>query len=399
MNTTRFSTKKSFVQTKKFKYISLGIRCLWLTILGVYLFLTLFLFNTWFTINDNEKVTYSIADASVNLLTEDKVFGFYFISLRNVSIICTILIIVSTISNILFSFNIQIYETRLRKYEIIAQVMNLSVQLLLMFLYYTELLNGWSFYYNIDQYKFWFEKYTTHKSHELFVLKSEELCKVHYFLFAGSLLCFMFPFMEYVMLCWRTDKLFRKKLNIFFFKILTGYMCLALFITYIKNKHFFKNILSEYNNTSLDRLNEETQIIIYAVQYQKIYYLNLLIVACVFCAVFFISTGYYDFISIIKSSKLMILANVLISISFLIIIFSELLFSTYIYETNKYFCSYEDYFTDVDDLPKPDKVETIWFCNMKYLLSVYFANMFICFFTFCTDFCISTYMVFSKKYS
>lgn len=184
-------------------------------------------------------------------------------------------------------------------------------------------------------------------------------------------------------------------------------MYLALFYIFLKSKSFYNNILSEYNIFTLDDYSDPIKIIIFATQKQKMYYFQLLLVSTVSSAIVFCLLGYFDIYTIMKSCRFSLLVNIPISVFTMIVVFSQLLFSSYILETSAFFCAYEEFI----EIHKRDQkasnkmiapsniTETDWFCNLKSFDYIYFTNISTCLVIFGSDFIVSLYLVFSKKYA
>ncbi|KAI4838472.1 hypothetical protein MKS88_002952 [Plasmodium brasilianum] len=170
---------------------------------------------------------------------------------------------------------------------------------------------------------------------------------------------------------------------------------------------FTTKILSEYNVLNLENLSETVKIIIYATQKQKNYYFQLLLVSTIISAVVFSILSYYDLYAILKTYKFALLVGILTNACTLVFIVSQVMFSSYLYEASKFFCSYEEYLkineseqvkVSTTTIVPSNNVETTWFCNLNIFLYIYLANNFTGLLTFLMDLALSAYMVFSKKY-
>ncbi|CRG96405.1 conserved Plasmodium protein, unknown function [Plasmodium gallinaceum] len=389
---------------KKSKIILFGFRILWITSIIAYMIILKVTSDHHLLVGQVEEELYKISNKQ--LLKDDKIFHNYNKSFNIINFICGSFLIFSCLVNILFSINIRIKNIKLSNYKKIVRIINLNLQVLIISLIFMENFDNQVFFCNLKEYLYWFQNYNNKIN--LFVNSGNNLCIMHKYANFFSLSFLIFSLIEFFTLYINTEKPFRKKFFIFYIKISTAFISLALFYFYLKNKYFFNNVLSKYNIFSLENFNESIKVIILSTQKQKTYYFQLLIFSTFFSGIFFLASGLYDLCSILKSCKFFLLVSVLISVCAFIIILSQLLFSTYILEESFFFCSYKEYVESNKNLEEKslstlgatsDITETNWFCNLKSFLFIYFVNIITGLIFFIVDFFVSVYLVFSKKYT
>lgn len=393
------------VESNKAKFFLLGTRILWIITTIIYIVLFYFITNKYVSLSEDDIDEYNIKGNEEELLKDDKIFNNYYKSYNKINAICGTFLILLCIVNIISSFYSKLNRGYMLYYKRMIGFVSLHLQLLFIAIMFLQNHENELFFCNINKYIYWFEDYDNKT--DLFINSGENLCKVHNYSYIFPACFLFFSLIEFVVLYFKIEKHFRKKFLIFYIKMGTGIMYLALFYIFLKSKSFYNNILSEYNIFTLDDYSDPIKIIIFATQKQKMYYFQLLLVSTVSSAIVFCLLGYFDIYTIMKSCRFSLLVNIPISVFTMIVVFSQLLFSSYILETSAFFCAYEEFI----EIHKRDQkasnkmiapsniTETDWFCNLKSFDYIYFTNISTCLVIFGSDFIVSLYLVFSKKYA
>ncbi|SCN12870.1 conserved Plasmodium protein, unknown function [Plasmodium malariae] len=392
---------------KKSKCVILGVRVLSIISVATYIVLFSLIPGKLMLFGQEQSKAYNIFEEKANILKNNKIFGNYYRAYNIINITCGSFLICLNLINMLCTFGINMLCIKLINYKKYIQPVNLHLQLLFISVMFMQNLENKIFYCNIKEYAYWFKDYNDDNITNVFTTVGNNLCVMHNFAYIFLSFFFFLSLIEFFVLYIRTDGNFRKKFFLFYLKLFTGYIYLSLFYIYLKNRNFFKKILSEYNVLNLENLSETVKIIIYATQKQKNYYFQLLLVSTIISAVVFSILSYYDLYAILKTCKFALLVGILTNACTLVFIVSQVMFSSYLYEASKFFCSYEEYLkineseqvkVSTTTIVPSNNVETTWFCNLNIFLYIYLANNFTGLLTFLMDLALSAYMVFSKKY-
>lgn len=323
------------VESNKAKIFLLGTRILWIITTIIYIVLFYFITNKYVSLSEDDIDEYNIKGNEEELLKDDKIFNNYYKSYNKINAICGTFLILLCIVNIISSFYSKLNRGYMLYYKRMIGFVSLHLQLLFIAIMFLQNHENELFFCNINKYIYWFEDYDNKT--DLFINSGENLCKVHNYSYIFPACFLFFSLIEFVVLYFKIEKHFRKKFLIFYIKMGTGIMYLALFYIFLKSKSFYNNILSEYNIFTLDDYSDPIKIIIFATQKQKMYYFQLLLVSTVSSAIVFCLLGYFDIYTIMKSCRFSLLVNIPISVFTMIVVFSQLLFSSYILETSAFF--------------------------------------------------------------
>lgn len=405
MKGTYVAPTNTDIEAKKHEYALVGVRILSIIATATYVLLFNFLINNFLTLGEEEKENYGIKDEEKNILKDDEIFTNYYKAYSIINIVCGCFLILLNLLKIFSSFRVKCFSINLFNCKKYIRFISLHLDILFICTIFLQNLENRTFFCNIENYMYWFEGYN---KQGLFLNAGRNLCNMHNYAFVFPSIFIFLSMIEFINLYLNTDKAFRKKFCLFYIKLFSAYLYLALFYIFIKTKSFFKKILSEYNVYDLDNFSDTVKIIIYSTQKHKNYYLHLLIVSTIISAILFSFLSYYDLYGILRSCKFSLLVNILTNACTLIFVLSQVLYSSYLLEGNLYFCSYEEYLqmTQIhhghkimNSIAPSNTTETKWFCNLNSFLYVYLSNNFICLFTFIADLILSIYMVFSAKYA
>ncbi|GAW81119.1 hypothetical protein, conserved [Plasmodium gonderi] len=407
MKGTYVSSISIHKEVKKPEYALVGIRILSVITTITYVILFNFLTRNFLTLSEEEKAQYDIKDGAENILKDDKIFVNYYKPFSIINVICGCFLIFLNLMKILSNFRITCLCIKLVSYKKYIRLISLHLDILFISLIFIQNLENRLFFCNIENYIYWFRNYN---KNDLFINSGNNLCHMHNYAFIFLSIFMIMLIIEFMAMYLNTDRAFRKKFCLFYIKLFTAYMYLALFYIFLKTRRFFKETLSEYNVYDLNKYSDTVKIIIYSTQKQKNYYLQLLIVSTIVSAILFSLLCYYDMYGILRTCKFYLLVSILTNACTLIFIVSQVLYSSYLLEGNLFFCSYEEYLQmgqnhhdkapDSDDPIAPSNThETKWFCNMHEILYIYLSNNFICLLAFVADFILSAYMTFSSKYA
>lgn len=408
------SSVSLFCRTKKGKCSICIFRILWIIaiISNVIIFHTLT--EESMSLTSVEQTTYTSDDNAY--LKKDELFQRHHNNFLIGNIVCGAVLIATCLINILSNLKLKIGRSLLKKHQSKLMLINFNIQLLFIFCYIILTSEHLNFFCKLDNYEYWFEHYTNATTRNLFFDRGKTICNTYKYAFVPFAVFFIFSLIEYLIMYALVQKSFRRKFWIFYLKTLAGTIFLSLFCYYLSNKYFFHNVISKRNVINYEEFEESAQIIIFSSNKQKQYYLNLLIAANGICAIFLLGTAYYDLATIVTCSKFFMLINVVMSICFIIIIFSKILFSTYLLSTRNFFCSYKEYFTMnmkgkqtnnysnnnkrtlLTFPPQSDITETLWFCNMNSFFYTYFITALLSFLIYVADLVISLQMTFSEKF-
>ncbi|ANQ08250.1 Uncharacterized protein PCOAH_00026920 [Plasmodium coatneyi] len=406
MKGTYVAPTNTDVEAKKHEYALVSVRILSIIATVTYVLLFNFLTTNFLTLGEEEKTNYGIDDKEKNILKDDKIFMNYYKAFNIINIVCGCFLILLNLLKIFSSFRVKCFSIKLFSCKKYIRFISLHLDILFICIIFLQNLENRTFFCNIKNYMYWFEGYNN--KGDLFFNAGSNLCHMHNYAFVFPSIFIFLSMIEFINLYLNTDKAFRKKFCLFYLKLFSAYLYLALFYIYLKTQSFFKRILSGYNIYDLNNFSDTVKIIIYSTQKHKNYYLRLLIVSTIISAVLFSLLSYYDLHGILRACKFSLLVSILTNACTLIFVVSQVLYSSYLLEGNLYFCSYEEYLqmmqihhgqTTKNSVALSNTTETKWFCNLNYFLYVYLSNNFICLLTFIADLMLSAYMVFSNKYA
>ncbi|KJP90243.1 hypothetical protein AK88_00091 [Plasmodium fragile] len=394
------------IEAKKYhEYGLVGVRILSAIATATYVLLFNFLTNNFLTLGEEQKTEYGIGEEDKNILKDDQIFMNYYKAFNIINIVCGSFLILLNLLKIFSNFRVKCFYIKLFSCKKYIRLISLHLDILFICTIFLQNLENRSFFCNIENYMYWFDDYG---KGDLFLNAGSNLCHMHNYAFVFPSVFMFLSMIEFVALYLNTDKAFRKKFCLFYVKLFSAYLYLALFYIFLKTKSFFKRILLEYNVYDLNSFSDTVKIIIYSTQKHKNYYLQLLIVSTIVSAILFSLLSYYDLYGILRACKFYLLVSVLTNACTLIFLVSQVLYSSYLLEGNLFFCSYDEYLqmtqmhhvhTAAASIAPSNTTETKWFCNLNSFLYVYLSNNFVCLFTFIADLLLSAYMVFSTKYA
>ncbi|GAB66627.1 hypothetical protein PCYB_094110, partial [Plasmodium cynomolgi strain B] len=406
MKGTYVAPTNTDIEPKKHEYALVGVRILSVIATVTYVLLFNILTTNLLTLGEEEKENYGIKEEEKNILKDDKIFMNYYKAFNIINIVCGSFLILLNLLKIFSSFRVKCFCIKLFSCKKYIRLISLHLDILFICTIFLQNLENRTFFCNIENYMYWFESYNNKK--DLFFNAGSNLCNIHNYAFVFPSVFIFLSMIEFITLYLNTDRAFRKKFCLFYMKLFSAYLYLALFYIFLKTKSFFKKILLSYNIYDLDNISDTVKIIIYSTQKHKNYYLQLLIVSTIISAIMFSLLSYYDLYGILRSCKFSLLVSILTNACTLIFVVSQVLYSSYLLEGNLFFCSYEEYLqmtqiqngqTATTSIAPSNTTETKWFCNLNWFLYVYLSNNFVCLLTFIADLMLSAYMVFSTKYA
>ncbi|CAG9477103.1 conserved Plasmodium protein, unknown function [Plasmodium vivax] len=393
------------IEVKKHEYALVGVRILSIIATATYVLLFNLLTINFLTLGEEEKAKHGIGEEGKNILKDDQIFMNYYKAFSIINIVCGSFLILLNLLKIFSSFRVKCFCIKLFTCKKYIRLFSLHLDVLFICTIFLQNLENRTFFCNLENYLYWFEGYD---KEDLFLNAGSNLCHMHNYAFVFPSVFIFLSLIEFLALYLNTDRAFRKKFFLFYIKLFSAYLYLALFYIFLKTKSFFKKTLAEYNIYDLNNFSDTVKIIIYSTQKHKNYYLQLLIVSTIVSAILFSLLSYYDLYGILRSCKFSLLVSILTNACTLIFVVSQVLYSSYLLEGNLFFCSYEEYLqmTQIQHgqaattpIAPSNTTETRWFCNLSWFLYVYLSNNFVCLLTFIADFMLSAYMVFSTKYA